>query len=103
VGGTASRCARRELGHGGLRSAAIAARDRRTFVLLDGDVPPWCPRDGALREERGLLRKASPRLGPWRNDIEEQATDCHTDREWVWQLFTSFSPCLDHKRRQKDP
>jgi len=26
------------------------------------------------------------RLGPRRNDVKEQATDCHTDREWVWQL-----------------
>jgi hypothetical protein len=52
-------------------SAAIAARDRRTFVLLDGDVMPGCPRDGTLREERGLLRKASPRLWPWRDDVKE--------------------------------
>ncbi|MGZ4245483.1 MAG: hypothetical protein ACXVSE_14435, partial [Solirubrobacteraceae bacterium] len=52
-------------------SAAIAARNRRTFVLLDGDVMPWCPRDGALREERGLLRQSSPRLGPWRDDVQE--------------------------------
>jgi hypothetical protein len=41
------------------------------------------------------------RLGPRRDDVKEQATDCHTDREWVWQLFTSFD-CdgfLVHKRR----
>jgi hypothetical protein len=52
-------------------SAAIAARDWRTFVLLDCDVTPWCPRDSTLREERGLLRKASPRLWPRRDDVKE--------------------------------
>jgi hypothetical protein len=42
-----------------------------TFVRLDGDLVPRCPRDGALREERGLWRSSSPRLGPRYNDVEE--------------------------------
>ncbi|MFZ0090283.1 MAG: hypothetical protein WAL63_12295 [Solirubrobacteraceae bacterium] len=59
-------------------------------MRLDGDIAPRCPRDDALREERGLLRESGPRLGPGCDDVEEQATERHADREWVWQLFTSF-------------
>jgi hypothetical protein len=36
------------------------------------------------------LRKSSPGLGPRRDYIEEQATESHSDREWVGQLVTSF-------------
>jgi hypothetical protein len=32
------------------------------------------------------MRKAGPRLGPWSDDLEEQATERHADREWVGQL-----------------
>jgi hypothetical protein len=42
-----------------------------TVVRLDGVFVPRCPRDGALREERGLLRESSPRLRPRYNDVEE--------------------------------
>ncbi len=37
------------------------------------------------------MGKASPRLGPRHDDIEEQATESHADRERVGQLFTSLA------------
>ena len=36
------------------------------------------------------MQNSSPRLGPWNDDVEEQATERHADCEWVWQLITSF-------------
>ncbi len=32
------------------------------------------------------MGKAGPRLGPWGDDLEEQATEGHADRERVGQL-----------------
>jgi hypothetical protein len=32
------------------------------------------------------MRKATPRLGPWGDEVDEQATDGHADRERVRQL-----------------
>jgi hypothetical protein len=84
------------------RLVAATARDRATVVRLDGFRRPQCPRDGTLREERGLWRGSSPRLGPRRDDIEEQATERHPDREWVGQLFTSFILDLGQSDTRKD-
>jgi hypothetical protein len=52
-------------------SAAIAARDRPTFVRLDRHIDRRCPRDGTRREERGLLRMSGSRLGPRCDDVEK--------------------------------
>jgi hypothetical protein len=50
-------------------------------------LPPRCPRvspGGPLI--LADLGEAGPRLGPWYNNIEEQATEGHTDRERIWQF-----------------
>jgi hypothetical protein len=52
---------------------------------------PRCPRVSGLRGETELGRKSGSRLGPRRDDVEQQATDGHPDRERVRQLGTSFA------------
>ena len=81
-------------------------RGRRILVLLMRGFMPRCPRAGARSEEKGLMRKSSPRLWPRHHHVEEQATERHADRERVGQLgsppFQAFVRSLDRNVEVKD-
>ncbi len=84
-------------------SASGSARDRRPVVLPD-HRPQRCPRPGALGERRELHMGSGSRLRSRGDDIEEQATEGHADRERVRQVgitSLSFGPTARWERMRR--
>src|SRR5579875_2175169 len=81
-------------------SAPLATHDRPPVVLGCDVGPPRCPRARPRGEERGLPQICGTRLGPWHDDVEEQATDGHADREWVGHWFTSSGSLMVSDQRR---
>jgi hypothetical protein len=47
--------------------------------------------ESVLRREKGILHDPDLRLWPWHQDVEQQATECHTDRERVHRDISPFN------------
>ncbi len=75
-------------------SVESQARGGRSFVLLVCGFVPRCPRTGARSEEKGLMRRSSPRLWPRHHHVKEQATERHADRERIGQLASPPVPTV---------
>src|ERR1700733_2544068 len=71
-----------------LDSVESHACGRQNVVLLVRCFMPRCPRPGGRREEKRFTHRSSPRLWPWHDHVEEQATERHADRKRVGQLVS---------------
>ena len=53
-------------------------------------------------ERSRLVRRSNPRLGPWHDDVEEQATERHADRKRALQVVHLLGISVVRQREMKD-